>query len=1216
MNKENEGYGELSDEQRARISRNFRAAKALLHRKRCRDTSDSFPQKNGTRPSGVGSVTRVPFSDISSNTSNVVAGSVNRMPLSDISSNTPLSVRNCTKVLHNENGISHSSFKTPEKQLGYSGNSCLSKVSVSSIDLSSGVEALDEIEPSLDSFKTPTKLLDFTVSSEVEKKDFCDNFNGDMSMGALMENDVGSSAFVTPIRQQSCSSVNEPLTVMPTIFYEEFDDAILAEIDEICESGIKSNMTVEESSRDIMLKSVHTKMNSSEFRSDLGPAVLDNIQTDNSTDGSSGNESGKQESGSSEDSEIGGMPDEYAKYMQSLNDRQREAACSDITMPLMIVAGPGSGKTSTMVGRVLMLLHKGIQASHILAMTFTTAAASEMRDRIGAVAGKAVAKELMISTFHSFSLQFCRLHAEKVGRTPDFLLYGQGQQRKAVVEAVRLTESGKKLSTSDSDKLSEVSNVSKNGPEDFREKSKKWLKFVAQAKSSGKTSKDYQRLGNEIGAAILRKYEDILASCNALDYHDLISCSVKLLSEFPEVSKECQETWQAIVIDEFQDTSTMQYDLLRTLASHKRITIVGDEDQSIFSFNGADVSGFKSFRRDLQPHKEIRLNKNYRSTRCIVEAASFLIRNNSKRCQSSKVLTDNSSGSKITVKECYNEDAQCSFVVDKILELTSLSSSVKGTFGEIAILYRRQVSGKTFQTAFRDRKIPFNVHGVAFYRKKVVRVIISMLRTTLAVCDDGSFRRVFKALLLLEKDEIKRIIEHINKISSVRKCSFISAASDIFGAKISGTFKRSHLTQGRKVLGTLDIISNLVHREQSISAVITSVANMIPQKYLLEQRAVLDVDGGKLLNEEHDLRSVLQYLLDDASDFLKSYNFDIDENNKDTAEKGCVIILKEFIDFITERETENFRVRRHDNSHAVTLTTIHQSKGLEWDTVFIVKANENEIPLLHEFNGVTKETCASVEEERRLLYVALTRARKKLFILYVTMDSHWQVLQPSRFLNEIPRHLLEIQDELGSGYLQAEQQELLNKTSCLNDYRKATKHAMIITETDETFNNIPGDDSKDPYETILPCNGNDFLKRFSSEERATVSHLFNHWAKKAAFKEPKRLLDKVAFVIDERLRAKKTAQKDVLRTLKSCLKSNEAFQYAENVLQWLRIPADKRAFITKEKQEHFQKLRIESAMGSSSATSKQIAYLQSLGCTTIPDSRLHASRLIEQYKKL
>nr|GMC92931.1 ATP-dependent DNA helicase SRS2-like protein At4g25120 [Ipomoea batatas] len=206
------------------------------------------------------------------------------------------------------------------------------------------------------------------------------------------------------------------------------------------------------------------------------------------------------------------------------------------------------------------------------------------------------------------------------------------------------------------------------------------------------------------------------------------------------------------------------------------------------------------------------------------------------------------------------------------------------------------------------------------------------------------------------------------------------------------------------------MISKLVHREQSISAVITSVANMIPQKYLLEQRAVVDVDGRKLLNEDNDLRSVLQYLLDDVSDFLRTQTNTVEGESDCIKEgKGCANVLKSFIDYISERETENFRARRLENKDSITLTTIHQSKGLEWDTVFIVKANDSEIPLLHEFNGITNENANSLEEERRLLYVAMTRAKKKLFILHVLMDSNWQVLQPSRFLKEIPRHLLEVQ---------------------------------------------------------------------------------------------------------------------------------------------------------------------------------------------------------------
>ncbi|XP_061997211.1 ATP-dependent DNA helicase SRS2-like protein At4g25120 isoform X2 [Rosa rugosa] len=1058
----------LTEEQRNRISRNYRAAKALLDRKRPRNDAVSpdahFPHSKFRTPTQLNQ----------------------RAPLAELTVNTPspFSVNRC------HSAVSESS----------NGSYCESSSSV-----------ITRIE---DSFTTP-----------IRQPQFCTPVDSFSAATGILDDD------------------------------DDFDESVLQEIDALIE---QKTLQVQ---RDVNVN---------------GSAVARVI--------SGGG-------GYSTDHGLPSMPDEYLKYLQSLNDRQREAACSDIATPLMIAAGPGSGKTSTMVGRVLMLLNEGISASNILAMTFTIAASSEMRERIAKVAGKAAAKELTISTFHSFSLQLCRSHAEKLERTPEFLIYGHGQQRRAIIEAVRLSENGKSRQKYNVGMDSEESN-GLTSPHHFKDASKKWLKVVTQAKASGKTPAEYSKMGNEIGAEILGNYNDILKSCNALDYHDLISCSVKLLTDFPEVLRESQDSWKAIVIDEFQDTSAMQYSLLRILASHNHITIVGDDDQSIFSFNGADISGFDSFRKDFPSYKEIRLNKNYRSTRYIVEAASCVIKNNKKRCQLKNVDTDNSSGSKIVIKECHNEDAQCAFVVDKILETTSNQSDVKCSFGNIAILYRRQVSGKVFQTAFRERKIPFNVHGVAVYRKKVVRAIIAMLRTTLPGCDDGSYRRVFKALLPFEKEEKKKVIDYIDKISTARKFSFISAAGEIFSAKVSGNLKRPQLTQGRKVLLTLEMISKLVCREQSISAVITSVANMVPQ--------------------------VLQYLLDDISDFLSTH-FAAAEGEREVVEgdKGCLNLLKAFIDYISERESENFRSRRHDNETSVTLTTIHQSKGLEWDIVFIIKVNECEIPLLNEFNGSAKENGTSIEEERRLLYVAMTRARTKLFILYVLTDSNWQMLQPSRFLREIPNHLREEQADIEKQDLQSKHHDISKGTTGLLADLRSNIRPSEEDVVQNDFHPSKLDEASTELTEFVEANfGTGFLKRFCVDERSIISHLFNEWAKKQAFQHPKRLLDKVGFVIDERLRVKNYKHKDVLRLLKSYLKGDDAFQYAEYVLRWQKIPADQRAHMMREKQEHFQKLRIENSMGSSAPTPKQISYLQSLGCTVAPTSRLHASRLIEQYKSL
>ncbi|XP_020577540.1 ATP-dependent DNA helicase SRS2-like protein At4g25120 isoform X2 [Phalaenopsis equestris] len=957
------------------------------------------------------------------------------------------------------------------------------------------------------------------------------------------------NGFSTPVKPLGvCPFQVKDSTPSSSILDEELDDSFLEEVDTICDQ-------------------------------------LFCVKKDKPNAGRESDDGNEAEESSSfiEDVRCDEMPKKYHDYFQSLNDAQREAACSNISVPLMIVAGPGSGKTSTMVGRVLNLLKEGIRPANILAMTFTTAAASEMRDRIGAVVGKAIAKELAISTFHSFCLQLCRSHAEKLGRTAEFFIYGHAQQRRAIIEAQRLTNSDEKKGQE-----TEGCEELKNGDISHRLKatSKKWLKFVIQAKTSGRTPEDFKKTGDRNGAIIFEKYNDILRSCNALDYLDFINCSVRLLSDFLEVRKECHATWKAIVVDEFQDTSSMQYFLLRILASHNHVTIVGDEDQSIFSFNGADANGFDSFRRDFPTHREIKLIKNYRSTRCIVEAASCVINHNVKRSQHKEVETNNSGGSLITIKECHAEDAQCSFVLDKILEITSCDVASKRSFGNIAILYRRQISGRAFQVFFRNKKIPFNVHGVAFYRKKVIKAIMAMLKTTLPGFDDKPFRQSFMALLPGDKEERKMMINYVDKISTVRKSTFRSAAIDVFGAKVSGTFKRAQLTQGRRVLSTLDMLSELVRK-----------------RCLLEQRAIIDVDDGKYLNEESDPRSALEYLLDDVCDFLSSH-YKIEDRKESSDDKdGCVHVLKSFLDYISTRESENFRSRRQDNGNSVTLTTIHQSKGLEWDVVFIVKANDAEIPLLHEFDDAVQEIGMKLEEERRLLYVAMTRARKKLYILYNTVDCNWKLLQPSRFLKEIPSHLVELQRESQVNKLGG----LVNKTG--NDLKCAS--------SSEVLNNCSGKDFPDSYiEMPDACVGDNFLKSFNIEERLIVSHLFHQWAKKQAFQHPKRLLDKVNFVIDERLRNKTYKHKDTLRALKSCLGSDKAFQYAQYVLRWEQIPTYRRSHLMREKQEHFQKQRIENSMGSAEATSKQIAFLRNLGCTVIPTSRLHASRLIEQYKSL
>ncbi|KAH7307516.1 hypothetical protein KP509_22G063300 [Ceratopteris richardii] len=750
-------------------------------------------------------------------------------------------------------------------------------------------------------------------------------------------------------------------------------------------------------------------------------------------------------------------------YLQTLNETQREAVLSDLHKPLLILAGPGSGKTSTMVARLLCLLNEGVQATNILAMTFTTAAAMEMKERVAMHVGKVASKELNVCTFHSFCLQLCRSNAEKLGRSPEFLVYGHSQQRRAVIESIRraLPEF---QSIKDPTLINDGSVNSGSGcqsdhfcdPKYLKERAKRWDKFVTQAKASGHTPEYFESQGNVSGAAVLRHYDATLASCDALDYHDFINYSVSLLSDDNEVYKDCLSKWTCLLVDEFQDTSKMQYELLRLLGAHKRITVVGDDDQSIFSFNGADSNNFEMFRKDFPDLKEVRLQHNYRSTRCIVEAAAALIGNNLKRCEDKQTVTDNGYGELISVKECRNDEAQCCFVIDTIIMNAQKISLKKAAYGDFAILYRRQVTGKIFQKALRLRKIPFNVHGVAFYRKKIVKTIISMLWAALDG-DDIYYSRVFKALFGTDKTEAKKVVEYVDKVAKASKIGFLEASRSVFTAKISGMFSRRQLACGRKVLSVIDTLQNLVRKECSLSTFISTVVNLVPQRASFDKRAVLDANDGKLLNEDDDPRTVLEYLLDDVTDFLSSHLIG-NEAPKGFVEEanGCIPQLRSFLDHIALREHGNFKMRKEDNKNSVTLTTMHQSKGLEWDTVFIVKVNDSEIPLLHEARGTVCDRAASVEEERRLLYVGMTRAKRKLYILYTTWDSNQQLLQPSRFLRELPQSLLDhkVVGMFDSSNLTSSLDENVKKYSEYDNYSGPKATGNVACEVKEGMDSI------------------------------------------------------------------------------------------------------------------------------------------------------------------
>ncbi|CAI5537034.1 unnamed protein product, partial [Closterium sp. Naga37s-1] len=625
------------------------------------------------------------------------------------------------------------------------------------------------------------------------------------------------------------------------------------------------------------------------------------------------------------------------------------------------------------------------------------------------------------------------------------------------------------------------------------------------AKAAGQTAESFEARGNLEAARVLRAYASVLEKCNAVDYHDFILLSTMLLTKHSDVLQECMAAWTHVLVDEFQDTSRIQFAFVKALCgTHGRITVVGDDDQSIFSFNGANAASFDMFREQFPDHTEVRLCRNYRSTGTIVRASGAVISQNFPGRRAAKELcTDNGDGEKIRVVEVRNEAAQCALVEDAIMSFMHqmhrvqplISPPFQSTSQDGGVLYRRQVTGRAFQAAMRERKIPFNVHGVAFYRKKALRNVLALLRLSLpALVDNTAARRVWKLLFSREKDEAKKAADHVEQRARDRGCSFLEAAETIFSGKVSGRFTRKQLKSGAAVLTTIRIARNLLKTEVSLTAFVDSIIKLIPERAAFSSRATVSETSGKLLNEDDDMRTARQFLIDDISTFLSLHSSkppDTVANDETTcrntsaadaatscfptsvfsssslfspssSSSSCAALLRAFLDYVAAREAQNNAVRRKENEDSVTLTTMHQSKGLEWHTVFIVStellqrpdmfpctplspspshsarpqskglewhtvfivsANEGETPLQNRFEeerggGVergsagrasgegSEEEPLSLEEERRLLYVAMTRARHRLVIVTLRQTPEKQVLQPSRFIREIPSDLL------------------------------------------------------------------------------------------------------------------------------------------------------------------------------------------------------------------
>ena len=624
------------------------------------------------------------------------------------------------------------------------------------------------------------------------------------------------------------------------------------------------------------------------------------------------------------------------QYLESLNDKQKEAVLYT-DGPLLIVAGAGAGKTKTITHRIIHLIHQGVSPENILAVTFTNKAAKEMRDRVHMLLGQQIhgaqgGASPFISTFHALGVHIIKENAHLIGLTKHFAIADEHDALVIIKDAMKAR--GIDPKQHEPRKIKSVISRSKGD-------------FITSASFSQNAQSAFQ----SIVAVIWQDYEKALKQEKALDFDDLLLETVLILKKYPEVKNVYQQRWKYIHIDEYQDTNEVQYELTKLLVGKDdNICVVGDTDQNIYSWRGANIKNMLHFEKDYPETKVILLEQNYRSTGNIIEAANAVIEKNQYR-MAKTLFTKKDIGQSITVYESYDEVDEAEYVASKIDELLRDNDPEN-----VAVLYRANFQSRVLEEALLGRQIPYQVLGVKFFERKEIKDLLSYIRA-------GYNRESLS--------DIKRIINTptrgIGKVTLVKL--FANQFSDLPASM------QIKINKFYELLGNIRDFADTHSPSESIKYV-------IKESGLEEELSHGTTDDQERLENTKELVTLatkydqlpqgegLEKLLEDAS--LAS-----DQDTLMHKGKG------------------------------VRLMTVHASKGLEFKYVFITGLEQDLFP--HANGSKTKE---DREEERRLFYVALTRAEHKLFLSYAQLRTIFgmkQVNSPSEFIYDIPVHLTEFE---------------------------------------------------------------------------------------------------------------------------------------------------------------------------------------------------------------
>lgn len=634
-----------------------------------------------------------------------------------------------------------------------------------------------------------------------------------------------------------------------------------------------------------------------------------------------------------------------------LNPEQYRAVTT-INGPILIIAGAGSGKTRVITYRIANMLEKGIPQSQILALTFTNKAAKEMEDRIKSLTGRKL-QNLTVSTFHAFGVRILRQDIDKLGYRPNFSIYDE-TDRKSLIK-----ETGRELQfTADAMDLFKIGALF----------------------SDVKTGRKGWQSDNDMYRQLYEGYQEGLKLYNSVDFDDLITLPIKLFKEHPEVLEQYKNRYKYIMVDEFQDTSHQQYELMRLLAD-KNVAVVGDDDQSIYSWRGADYQNIVNFEKDFPDVQEIRLEQNYRSTGTILAAANGVIKHNTNR-KDKELWSGNGSGKPIEIYMPENEAAEADFIAETI---QGICAEEKRNYDDFGVLMRANTQSRAIEEAFLESNIPYTMSGgTSFFERKEIKDIISYLRVISNHDDDINLLRIINTP---RRGLGRTTIEAVNKVSDIMGFSLWEGIKAI----IESSAEECPVSE--KTRADLGAFISLI---ESYKTMLSGKGLSKKVRALVDEIAYFDY----LISENPKSEKAARFKYMNIESLIKS--MEQWENNPEHEDTS----LFAYLNRITLLSRDDLDDGEQDKGK-VNLMTVHASKGLEFPVVFIAGAEEGLMP---HARAVEEGGEQAIEEERRLFYVAVTRARDRLFIssclkrrkMTATVEC-----APSRFLEEIPKSLVE-----------------------------------------------------------------------------------------------------------------------------------------------------------------------------------------------------------------